>query len=235
MHELNSSGSHKNLSLSKDVTLKAEAGATSMPTINSQTTQNTITPTPTVTTSDTPSTTPTIPPTISDSNNIETYSDAKISFHHIVKDNYYTYGTKVDGNRIYVYPTYLSSYKQGSFIELFKKDPSDNIQQAIPKSVLQGYNIDDCPIGGADTIGVLPSNVTAVTMRYNSDNLMLGAPDAKDPTKCPDDYAETEGPKYFTVDANHPDLLIFYSVANGLYPANSTGNTTWFQSLTFNY
>jgi hypothetical protein len=212
-----------------EVVRKGATNGTPVPSINSQVSQVTTTPSTTI------SQTPTTTPTISDSNGIETYSDAKVTFHHLVKDNYYTYGTKVDGNRIYVYPTYLSSYKLGSFIELFKKDPNDTIQQAIQKNVLTGYNIADCPIGDPYTVGQLPSNMTGATIRYNANNLMLGAPEPKDETKCPYDYTATEGAKYFAVDTKHPDLLIFYSVSNGLYPADSTGNTLWFQTLTFNY
>lgn len=167
-------------------------------------------------------------------NNKETYTNNIVSFHHVMKDSSYTYLTKTDGNRIYVYPSYLSDYKESSFIELFPKNPNDTIQVAIQKAVLTGYNASDCPIGDAYTNNTLPSGVEAATIRYNANNLYKMVPDPIDTSKCPQDYTASEGAKYFAVFPNHPDLLVFFQVSNGLFPADSNSNTMWYQTLSIN-
>jgi len=75
-----------------------------------------------------------------------------------------------EGNKIMMYPK--NSPQSYDYIQVFSKDPNDTLAEAITKTILKGYNSNDCPIGKA--YGVSPneyqSNFQSESIHYNPAN-----------------------------------------------------------------
>lgn len=180
---------------------------------------------------------PPVSPSVTLKDGINYYADTRMNFTFFPTDpSQHNTNLQVTlvGNRIYL--THENQdYHGAPFIELFAKNPTDTIQQAIQKTVLAGYNLADCPIGpAAAPRGFVPVGWSAASITYAQLNGYLGdaAPTNFDPSKCPEDYVSSSTVSYFEVDPAHPDVLIYLWVNNGLYPADALGSAHWwFQTL----
>lgn len=164
------------------------------------------------------------------SNGIQTYAGRGISFQVVQTFSGSAVIVKDFGNRTYVYTGSFSQYNP--FVEVFSKNRTDSITQAITKSVLSNYQNIDCPITIQKALLNQPQSDQTAWITYASNNKREDG-SAKDPSKCPADYTRTNGGlMYFMVDTTHPDKLIFFAIGGGTYPANTTPNSpSWFENL----
>lgn len=138
---------------------------------------------------------------------------------------------KEEGNKIYVYASTLQQPSQGQFIEVFSKDKSDDLTSAIEKKFLSGISKKDCFVE-VRTNNTNPNMVEA-SISYpwsdkNEPKFMFGE-------KCPEDYKETNGVRYFEMDTNHPTTFIFLSIGQQPGPTSSDlpNSQEWFKSIRF--
>ncbi|KKS95119.1 MAG: hypothetical protein UV71_C0012G0040 [Microgenomates group bacterium GW2011_GWC1_43_13] len=175
-------------------------------------------------------------PTPSDPN-VRTYTSEGlgISFNYKYK---YSDGTTVNvkeiGNKVYVYRSTMKP-DSGQYAEVFQKDPKDDLNTAITKTVLSGYSVSDCLVKtiSGNTSGnnfVPPSsysfaNITIPNMGSVDPSEATGALD-----KCPK-YVAFMGIAYFVMDQNHPSKFAFFSI--GQYSLDAEVNQTWQDTIKF--
>lgn len=152
-------------------------------------------------------------PTVVSNNNkrTTTFTGLGISFTFDTQDvNNDNVEVHVIGNKIY-FGEEPDPQSTGLYIEIFSKSPTDSIQTSITKTVLSGYNLSDCPIiVSSPPRPNYPSTFETATLNYASDNQAIGV-GPRDSSKCPINYAPIEQDKYFLVDTQHPDKLLFFS------------------------
>lgn len=197
-----------------------------------QQTPNTLTATPTLTATLSPTSTPS--PTTQANPNVKTYTSSAlgISFNYAAKtddSNNYPIEVKEIGKKIYVYmKTNYSDYTAGQYVEVFTKNKSDSLDEALNKTILNGYDPNKCilsPYGNKDdSIAVRQIRVPSSA----DDDLETITEKAK---SCPSPYTATNGIVYFLMNNNHPDKFIFLSI--GQYSISSGGNLNWQDTIKF--
>lgn len=132
------------------------------------------------------------------------------------------------GDRIYVGGS-KNNPTDGQSVQVFLKDKSDTLAQAITKRFLSGLSVKDCFITSLSIDGITETQSAAIIdwPLTDPDNHPFG-----DNSKCPKNYQKTNGFRYFWMDSAHPDTLLFFSIGqyaiNGL---NDNYKTTWQQTL----
>jgi hypothetical protein len=140
-------------------------------------------------------------------------NDLKVSFDYINQMNNGGAETNVianeQGNKIVIYPE--NSPNAYDYAQVFSKNPNDTLDQAITKTILKGYNPNDCPIGVAYGFGnnKFSSNVQTASIRYNANNEYQQSGYPVDSSKCPSEYTAVETARFFLMDKNHPDRFVF--------------------------
>lgn len=135
------------------------------------------------------------------------------------------------GDTVYVYPSTYADPKNGQFVQVFTKDASDTLAQAITKRFLSGISTKDCfitPLALGDVN--LTSTQSAAIIDWPSslidDNNPFG-----DNSKCPKAYQKTNGQRYFLTDSQAPTKLLFFSI--GQYAITVDNVHTWQSTLRF--
>jgi hypothetical protein len=133
--------------------------------------------------------------------------------------------TQENANTIYVYATNTQP-SSGQSVEVFNKEPGDDIKQAITKRFLQGINANDCFVKISPN-GNLPANFVKATIGYpipqNADQ-----PNWTYGENCPENYKESNGIAYFLMDKNHPDRLFYFSIGQyGIEASTGNQNRLW--------
>lgn len=178
------------------------------------------TPTPTISTTPTaspsaqPTATPAVVPTAVAGGTLFLSQDLGISFSYAATSMGAHFTAKEVGNTIHVYdPQYGDT--TGQYVQVFAKNPSDSIKDAITKIILKGYDPKNCPIilnpGNSKVLpsaNSRPSSYETASIQWASDNLN-GNLVPSDPSKCPAPYTSTASPVYFLEDTNHPNKLLF--------------------------
>lgn len=176
--------------------------------------------------------------------NIKTYTSAKLGVTFRYQEKNETVPDKVlvkeAGNKIYVYTD--SSWQKdetkkmeaGQFVEVFPKSAQDSLDEAIKKSILQGYNPGDCfVVDGSKNItnAIGKSHFIAREISYPKSN------DPNDPlsignfNKCPGAYSQTNGMRFFLADTQHQTKYLFFSI--GQYAISADGGLTWQDTIRF--
>jgi hypothetical protein len=124
----------------------------------------------------------------------------------------------------------------GQYIEVFNKNPSDDLETAITKQFLSGISKSDCFIKSVLTNSYykFPATYQGATIAYpiptGSDNPPFTFGD-----KCPEMYKETNGVSFFLMDTVHPSKFIFLSIGQNGGAASTTAKNApeWFKTIRF--
>jgi len=124
------------------------------------------------------------------------------------------------GNKVYVYP---SSFNQedGQSVEVFQKQADETIQDAIQKQFLQGKEQGKCFVTITETSGTISKAIIDFpTAQDEGMDTMY-----EKTTYCSEDYAKTNGIRYFWYDSSHPTTFLFFSI--GQYGITAAGDKPW--------
>ncbi|HXK36000.1 MAG TPA: hypothetical protein VJ553_00255 [Candidatus Paceibacterota bacterium] len=151
--------------------------------------------------------TPTASPVVGES---RTFSSGVlgISFQYIpLHPESVTVAVKEVGDRIYVYDT-RTGYEGGQFVEQFSKKTNETFEASIRRQILAGFT-------GQCTVELARSNI------YSGGWIAeIGYPDPSDPNDppwenaqyCNEDYAQTNGIRYFLYDEDFPDRFYYFDI-----------------------
>lgn len=146
---------------------------------------------------------------------------------------------KEEGNKIYIY--YKKDNMQpsnGQFVEVFSKDISDSLEQAIQKRFLTNISPTDCYV--EDVKPVIPADGSGGSFPESYQFKTIGFPiveNGTDPwflksSKCPSGYAKTNGIRYFLGDTQHPKTFVFFSIGQYAIMDEAT-KTPWQNTIKF--
>ncbi|MDD2822642.1 MAG: prepilin-type N-terminal cleavage/methylation domain-containing protein [Candidatus Daviesbacteria bacterium] len=187
----------------------------------------TVTPTVSVVLSPTVSVTSTPTPTKSYPGTTQYISPKlKVAFNYLVNQDGQKALVKESGSKIYVYIE-GTSFDKGQYVEVFNKNKSDTLAEAIEKQFLGGISKTDCFVAPY-TVKSSLANYSADTISYPK-NADLGPGEI--PAKCPQKYSESNGISYFLADSNHPDKFLFFSI--GQYGISAGNNILWQDTIIF--
>jgi hypothetical protein len=134
--------------------------------------------------------------------------------------------TKEIGNRVYVYPSDYTP-ETGQYVEIFDKNPSESLIDAINRVILSGYSTDDCLTIPANHSSTYQTAVISLPSA-NSGNFETLSEEA---SRCPQPYAAYGGLAYFLADPTHPNHFVFFSI--GQYAIMGDSTRTWQDTLQF--
>lgn len=134
------------------------------------------------------------------------------------------------GNTIYVY-TEGTAKEHGQFVQVFSKEPSLTLQQAVERRFLPGYDRSRCYVQtGTDVNGSQPAAGIAAIIAYPiapaGDDWLMNA------EQCPTGYSFTNGLSYFWTDTEDSNKFVFFSIGQYYIPATSSGRS-WHDTLQF--
>lgn len=165
---------------------------------------------------------PTPTPTASVGQSV-TYASARwgISFQYLPSSAMGGAAVLERGDRIFVYPIGTPP-ERGQFVQVFQKNTAESFEASIRRQVLAGYSSSDCrieltrsniyPGGWVAEIGYPPPT-------NPDDQFWINAP------QCNEQYAKTNGLRYFLYDDAHPTKFLFFDI--GQYPILGRANTPW--------
>ncbi len=185
-----------------------------------------ITPLPNITS------TPNVP-TVTYTQNTFTSPDLGISFEYIPAYNQPIHVQEV-GNRVYLNVP-GNEPPSGKFVEVFSKNSSDSLADAVKKQFLQGYSATDCYVKyGVPYWPYQPDYATATISYPGYNGTDIPNPNA---AKCPAIYTQINGASYFAMDKNHPNKFVFFNIGQdnilGQSPTANGRTITWDQTLRF--
>ena len=153
---------------------------------------------------------------------LETYTskDLGISFSYFQPEKFSApLKVKEIGDKIYLYvnssKTEPDEPTKGQFIQVFNKDPQQDLKETIKTNFLQNYSLEDC-IVATPSLGKRYS-----TYNPNNEYLRIDLPGPVEDVKtleeksaaCPDVYTNTrKGTGYFVMDKNHSDRYAFVNL-----------------------
>ncbi len=202
----------------------------------------TLTPKPTTTITQTPTISPTQPPVIRESYEEDTNIPGQkrfvspklaLSFLYMPKPEQFTDSTtsvKEVEDKIYVYmnqnsnTTTKDDYTKGQWIQVFPKDKSQTLEDAIKQKFLTNYSEKDCFVSSKITQSKsvsYPSNYQTATISYPAPT-DDSAPFWANADKCPQTYSETNGLAFFLMDKNNTDRFAFISIGQYLIYGDKT-------------
>ncbi len=107
----------------------------------------------------------------------------------------------------------------GQFVEVFTKDPNQTLEDAIRSKLLEGKSETDCLITPYQTSHTLPSTFKTVEISYPTDENTDMETLFKKQQACNEQYARTNGMRYFLEDTKHPSKFLFFSIGQYGIPA----------------
>lgn len=163
-----------------------------------------------------------------------------ISFLYMLKMDNYTTAITEDGSKIYVYLKELitdgkkDNFKGGQWIEVFAKDKSQTLTDAIRQKFLTNYSEKDCFVTSSLSqikTSPYPASYQLAVISYPKPTGDTADPWWTNADKCPKDYSETNGISYFMMDKNYPGKFAFLSI--GQYAINGTPTQSWQNTVEF--
>ncbi len=196
--------------------------------------QSSLQPTAKAVPTDFPTTTGTIPtptlyPTSNDPNEVRFTSEKLgITFTYLkTQDKSFPNSTieaTETGNRVYV------GGKDGQWVEVFEKSPNDSFEEAIRKRLLANYSPADCFVVKSKLNNfTYPSSFEQAYISFPKTNQENDPFSESTASKCPAEYRETNGIRYFLQDNNHPSKFLFFSI--GQYGITSGSDKGWQQTV----
>jgi|GEM_PF-4455794 len=123
--------------------------------------------------------------------------------------------------------------KDGQSVEIFKKDADETLEAAIKRIILANYSSPDCKI----EIKSLPAN--SYRGEYIVANISYPAPsNAQDPywvnaPLCNQDYARTNGIRYFSYDPLIPNKFAFFDIGQYAITIDAENSVPWQNTFKF--
>jgi len=116
--------------------------------------------------------------------------------------------------------------EMGQFVEVFEKSADETIQEAIQKQFLKEKDLSKCKVTLPVKINYPVNFVEAeITFDINGDMEQVW-----EMTKyCSQNYAMTNGMRYFLMDKNHPTKLMFFSI--GQYVISNESGIPWQETV----
>lgn len=116
----------------------------------------------------------------------------------------------------------------GQWVQVFDKEAGDTLAQAIEKRFLQGYDEADCFVKSLENTGY-PDGVSLAIISFpHTDD---GVNPWWDANTCPGQYSETNGMRYFWMDAAHPDKLLYFDIGQYAIYGTDDQTTDWPRTL----
>ena len=171
-------------------------------------------------------------PTVTFNQHTFTSPDLGISFDYVDTVSQPIHVQQV-GDKVYL-NTRQDEPPLGKYVEVFSKNPSDSLTEAVRKQFLQGYSLQNCPI--------LPANLDKRTLNPNYQYVQIALPPFntyQDRQKCPPVYTynRQSGVVYYMMDTNHPGKFVFFEIGQDNFlgkPTTDNGVTiTWDETFRF--
>ncbi|KKT52959.1 MAG: hypothetical protein VE96_C0005G0048 [candidate division Kazan bacterium GW2011_GWA1_44_22] len=168
--------------------------------------------------------------------NIKTYTsdNLKVSFQYFNNEKTQVVNIRETVNKILLQVQGKKEKEQS--VEVFDKDPKDNLVSAIRKKFLADISRDDCKVMvlSLKKPNYFSYNIETAEIQYgfapviSSDPRISGSP-------CPSGYTQVDGVKYFWMDRNHPDRFFFFNIGQysifaedpSLSPSRSSKHLGW--------
>ncbi len=133
---------------------------------------------------------------------------------------YYETEVRKVGNKIYVaqdFGTGKIDIYDGQYVEVFRKDKNDSLEEAIRKRLLTGISSEECWVEEGERREGYPEDcifIEPIMYSYptGEDFDLRAMSKALRDSKCPPDYSVVNGIRYFMMDENHPDRFLFFSI-----------------------
>jgi hypothetical protein len=133
------------------------------------------------------------------------------------------------GNKVYVHDK-DEAPEQGQSVEVFDKDPSVSLANAITERFLKGIPSSECKVEVAEYKLPLDAQVSA-SITYPDPNPDNDIPDFAEPNRCTN-YSRTNGIQYFFMNTNYPDRYYFLRIGQYSMTDMGTGtNDNWSSSI----
>lgn len=131
--------------------------------------------------------------------------------------------TLEEGNKVYVYVDNGTDPHTGQWVEVFQKNPTQTLTDAIKQRFLATYPDKNCFIRTQITYPdavALPSGyeVAEITFPTVTDTQ---APWWENSAKCPPVYTTTNGISYFLMDTRYPNKYAYFSIGQYGIPAGT--------------
>lgn len=123
----------------------------------------------------------------------------------------------------------------GQSIEVFTKNPKTTLEEAIKETILKEYNTNNCYIRTYKVAGLEMDNYNAVEISLPvSDD--INEPWSQNSDKCPTEYSETNGIRYFLMNKDVPEKFIFVDIGQDVIASSGISKTDkgifgWHQSI----
>lgn len=123
-------------------------------------------------------------------------------------------------------------------LEVFQKDPTDSLADAIKKQLFNGLAPNGCVLNTAPTLSDknFPGGLIAATLEPPK-QASSASSSATPKTTCPVSYIQTDSahPRFFLSDPKHPTSFLFVDASQNLLQAKSDSGQVlnWFDTLTF--
>jgi len=126
---------------------------------------------------------------------------------------------KESGSKIYVFMTNTEP-EEGQWVEVFSKNPDNTLSEAIRQHFLAGKDESKCYVTVTKTQGTITTAI--IDFPNNQSNGLDGM--FEKTNYCSEDYAKTNGIRYFWYDSAHPETYLFFSIGQYGIPVSSTEN-----------
>lgn len=155
-----------------------------------------------------------------------------ISFTYLKEQNGVTIATKEVGKKVYVYMTNTQP-ETGQYLEVFPKDKTVTLENAIKADFLSGYSATNCLVKPSTHGKKYPISFQTleITVPVNPGDGMPELSEKWD--KCPQVYTSTNGVSYFLGDTTHPDTYVYLSIGQYGISAPGPQGTGWQDTLEF--
>lgn len=173
----------------------------------------------------------------------QTYTSQKlkISFNYFEPSNLsWDIKVKEMGDKVFIYAIFPKSgtdqTSSEKYVQLFDKDPSLSLEEAVREKVLTGYSLENCPISKENN----PTNPN-----YDYVHISIPTPNPnesytdlrKKADLCPTNYINFNQVTYFVMDKSHPNRFAFFSLGqdnfSGGVPVARSSEVTWDKTLKF--
>lgn len=146
--------------------------------------------------------------------------DLGIGFFYPQKiENIQAVDVKESGNRVYVFMTNTEP-EDGQWVEIFSKNPDASLTEAITQHFLAGKDESKCYVTATKTAGTVTTAI--IDFPNDQSNGLEGM--FEKTNYCSEDYAKTNGIRYFWYDSAYPETYLFFSIGQYGIPVSSTEN-----------
>lgn len=127
---------------------------------------------------------------------------------------------KESGNKAYVFMTNMEP-EEGQSVEVFSKNPDDSLSDAISKHFLAGKEEEKCFVTTTKKEGT----ITTAIIDFPEDQAEGLEGMSEMTAYCSEDYAKTNGIRYFWYDSEYPSLYLFFNI--GQYGIPVSESQSW--------